>query len=192
MSHTRRLFERLSPSERSSDLFRDVLTDVSNELRSGVEGATSGVGEWAGQLISNIGVILGISLDVVLVPIYAFFLTLAMPGIRKTTRHYIPARGRDRTLRIIHDIERVVAAFFRGRLIVCLLCALLVWIGFALIGVPYAGLFGLLIGLATAVPLAGLLFLIPPASSFWLAAATTWSSRWFWSSASTASFKPSK
>ena len=64
-------------------------------------------------------------------------------------------------MRIIHDIEQVVAAFFRGRLIVCFICAVLVWIGFALIGVPYAAVFGLLIGLATAIPLAGLLFLVP-------------------------------
>ena len=67
----------------------------------------------------------------------------------------------ERWLRIIHEIEQAVAAFFRGRLIVCLICGLLVWVGFAIIGVPYAAVFGLLIGLATAVPLAGLLFLVP-------------------------------
>jgi predicted PurR-regulated permease PerM len=64
-------------------------------------------------------------------------------------------------MRIVQKIERAVAAFFRGRLIVCIICALLTWIGFAILQIPYAALFGLLIGLATAIPMAGLVFLVP-------------------------------
>jgi predicted PurR-regulated permease PerM len=105
--------------------------------------------------------------DALLVPIYAFFLVLAMPSIRHGVREYIPVRRRDQTIRIIRDIEQVVSAFFRGRLIICTLCALACWIGFTVISlftvvsVPYALLFAIAIGFATTVPLSGILFLIP-------------------------------
>jgi predicted PurR-regulated permease PerM len=89
-----------------------------------------------------------------------------MPSIRKGVRNHLPEWNKAQMVRIMRDIEKVVAAFFRGRLIVCLICATLTYLGFLAVGltgtgVPYAALFGLFIGLATAVPLAGLLFLVP-------------------------------
>ena len=142
-------------------LLRDALGGVDEEISGGLKSVSQKVGQWLRGAVTNVNAMLSLSLDAILIPIYAFFLTLAMPQIRAGVGRYIPAPGRKRTIRILHHIERVVAAFFRGRLIVCLLCALLVWIGFAIIAVPYAFLFAVCIGLATAVPLAGLLFLIP-------------------------------
>ncbi len=140
---------------------RSLVDRVDGQVRSGLQTASAEVGSRIRDVFTNIAGLLGFTLDLILIPVYAFFLTLAMPRIRHTVRAYLPERNKVRTLRILHEIEKVVSAFFRGRLIVCLLCALLVWAGFAPLGVPYAGLFGLLIGLATAVPLSGLLFLVP-------------------------------
>ncbi len=125
------------------------------------------LGSWVQEGVSSLKGWFAFALDVVLVPIYAFFLILAMPRIRHSVRSYIPLRNRERTMRIIRDIEAVVAAFFRGRLIICTLCSMVAWLGFSMIGwfssvsMPYAALFGLAIGFATTVPLSGILFLIP-------------------------------
>jgi len=163
IAYASKMLQRLrrSGSESSGPVLRDIVARFHAQVTSGLQSISGGLAEGAAGLLTNVGALLGLALDIVLIPIYAFFLALAMPGIRRTGRRYLPAQGRERSMRILHDIERVVAAFFRGRLIVCLICAALVWIGFAMLGVPYAALFGLLIGLATAVPLAGLLFLIP-------------------------------
>lgn len=137
--------------------FRSLYQGVREELRAVPDIARG----WAASLMQNIGEVFMVGLDIILVPIYAFFLTLGMPQIRRTTRRVLPNWQKDRTIRLLHDIERVVAAFFRGRLIVCMICGLLCYIGFAILGVPYAGLFSVAIGLATTIPLAGLLFLVP-------------------------------
>jgi predicted PurR-regulated permease PerM len=123
------------------------------------------LGNWAKSAIS-FSDLFNLGLDTLLVPIYAFFLILGMAQIRRRVREHLPLWKRDQVLRIIHDIELVVAAFFRGRLLVCLFCAVLTYIGFTIIGllgtaVPYAALFAVLIGLATAIPFAGILFLVP-------------------------------
>ena len=144
-----------------SVVLRDMVDNLGDQLRGGLTSASGRVADGVTALVTNIGGLFGLALDVVLVPIYAFFLTLVMPGIRRTVKRYVPERGRDTIIRLAREIERVVAAFFRGRLIVCFICAVLVWIGFAILGVPYAGLFGILIGLATTIPLSGLIFLVP-------------------------------
>ncbi|MFW5829735.1 MAG: AI-2E family transporter, partial [Planctomycetota bacterium] len=170
--------ERLRASEQESErqLLRSLYETVEDEaghplqqamdqLRGVVGNRIAALPALAGQsataALDNVGAILGLGLAVILVPIYAFFLTLGMPGVRATLRKYAPTRGRARLFRLTHEIERIVAAFFRGRLIVCLVCGLLVAAGFIALDVPYALLFGFAIGLATAIPLSGLLFLVP-------------------------------
>ncbi len=147
-------------------------TDASNPLQVALDQMRDAIGsrlaaipallgESATTALDNVGAIIQLCLDVILVPIYAFFLMLGMPTIRGILRKYVPNRGRDRVIRLTHEVEKIVAAFFRGRLIVCLLCGILVSFGFLLLDVPYAVLFGMAIGLATAIPLSGLLFLAP-------------------------------
>ncbi|MBA2482060.1 MAG: AI-2E family transporter [Planctomycetes bacterium] len=165
----RRLLAELRGGEGTvgSQTLAAVVHQIETAMRSALQESPGRIGDWTKVGMSNIQSWLGFVLDVILVPIYAFFLVLAMPAIRRGVRDNIPVRRRDQTLRIVSDIERVVAAFFRGRLIICTLCSLAAWIGFSLIGtfsavsVPYSLLFALAIGFATTVPLSGILFLVP-------------------------------
>jgi predicted PurR-regulated permease PerM len=162
----RELLAELRGDDSSTQWLAPVVQNLERELDSQLAALPARVGGWATSGLTSVDRVLSLGLDILLVPIYAFFLILAMPSIRGGVRRFLPEWNREQLLRIIRDIERVVAAFFRGRLIVCLICAVLTYFGFLAVGftgtgVPYAALFGLLIGLATAVPLAGLLFLVP-------------------------------
>ena len=148
-------------SDDSRGVLQDVVISVNTTIKEKMKQMPEYTAVWAGELLTNIDKVLMFGLNVFLVPVYAFFLCLAMPTIRSTVKAYVPIKGHDRTVRIIQKIEAAVSAFFRGRLIVCIICAILTWIGFALLQIPYAALFGLLIGLATAIPMAGLVFLVP-------------------------------
>ena len=144
-----------------NNLVQDVAGRVNIVISEELDNATTTVGTWLKGVLSNIPALLSFGLNTVLVPIYAFFLILALPQLRSSTRSLTLRYGSERWLTCVRRIERVVAAFFRGRLIVCGLCGALFYLGFALLQVPYAALFALLIGLATAIPLAGLLFIVP-------------------------------
>ena len=176
-----RLYERLSRSEGAeqgayaayllgtvfaaqpagNNLVQDVAGRVNVIIGDELDNATTTIGNWLKGVLSNLPALLSFGLNTVLVPIYAFFLILALPQLRTSTRTLALRYGSERWLLCIRRIERVVAAFFRGRLIVCALCGALFYLGFALLQVPYAALFAFLIGLATAIPLAGLLFIVP-------------------------------
>ncbi|MDW8373518.1 MAG: AI-2E family transporter [Planctomycetota bacterium] len=142
------------------------LARIVSAISDAVERFPQRLAEWAEQAFANVGVFAGVLLDLILIPIYAFFLILAMPVIRSEIKALIPAAHRDDTLRIIREIERAVAAFFRGRLIICLICSLVGVLGFLLLqlfgyGVPYGIFFGVLLGLVTPIPLAGIVVIVP-------------------------------
>jgi predicted PurR-regulated permease PerM len=139
---------------------------VEAAVRSNLDRMPDRIGAWAESSLSNLGAIGGLLIDTILVPIYAFFLVLAMPQIRTGIKDLIPGTHRDGTLRIIREVERAVSAFFRGRLIICLLCSLIGVAGFLAlqlfgINVPYGILFGVLLGLVTPIPMAGIVITVP-------------------------------
>lgn len=151
-----------------SQLISGLLTQMERSARGSLDTLPAKLGDLARSGFTSINDVFNFLLSVLLVPIYAFFLVLAMPRVRLGVKEYLPAGHREQIIRIAREIERVVAAFFRGRLTICGLCALVAVGGFwglALFGidVPFATLFGIAIGLATAIPLAGLLFAIPAA-----------------------------
>jgi predicted PurR-regulated permease PerM len=160
------LMVELRGDDSASQWLAPMVQQLESEVNTQLDTLPSRLGNWATSGLTSVNAALALGLDIILVPIYAFFLILAMPSIRKGVRNHLPEWNKAQMVRIMRDIEKVVAAFFRGRLIVCLICATLTYLGFLAVGltgtgVPYAALFGLFIGLATAVPLAGLLFLVP-------------------------------
>lgn len=162
----RELLAELRGDDSPAQWLGPVVQSLEKEVNTHLETLPAQLGGWAASSLTSVDQVLSLGLDIILVPIYALFLLIAMPSIRTGVHRYLPLWHRDQLLRIMRDIEKVVAAFFRGRLIVCLICATLTYIGFLAVGftgtgVPYAALFSLFIGLATAIPLAGLLFLVP-------------------------------
>jgi predicted PurR-regulated permease PerM len=162
----RDLLAELRGDDSSAQWLGPVVQNLEKEVNTQLETLPTRLGVWATSGLTSVDQVLTLGLDIILVPIYAFFLLIAMPSVRRGVHRYLPMWHREQLIRIIRDIEKVVAAFFRGRLIVCLICAVLTYVGFLAVGfsgtgVPYALLFSICIGLATAVPLAGLIFLVP-------------------------------
>ncbi|MEK7412495.1 MAG: AI-2E family transporter [Planctomycetota bacterium] len=142
------------------------MTKIEEAARRTLDQIPDRLGGWAESLLGNAGAISGFLLDLLLIPIYAFFLILAMPHIRSGLKQIIPITYRDHTLRIVREIERAVSAFFRGRLIICLICSLVGVGGFLAlqmfgVKVPYGILFGVMLGMVTPIPLAGIAVALP-------------------------------
>ena len=80
---------------------------------------------------------------------------------------FIPAKYKDQTVHIFTRMDKTVSAFVRGRLIQSLVMAIILTVGWSLVGVPYWLLLGLLGGLLNLIPYA--------ASTIWLGAVgLTW------------------
>jgi predicted PurR-regulated permease PerM len=92
----------------------------------------------------------------ILIPVVAFFLLKDGAAFRRTMLLTLP-RGplRGRGAEVAEDINDALAAYMRAALMACLLVGVLCTIGFVLIGVPYALLFGVVAGLLEFIPLIG-------------------------------------
>lgn len=91
----------------------------------------------------------------VLLPIYTYFLLFELERIHRFVQRYMPSGDRARLSRIGAQIGEVLANFFRGRLLVCLVKGVFLTAGLFLAGVDYAILIGMGTGFLTLIPFVG-------------------------------------
>lgn len=101
--------------------------------------------------------LIGIGFVLFLIPFYFFFFSVAYPRITEFGKSLIPEANRPRTLELLAKMDRVIAGFVRGRIIVSLLMGVGFAIGWWIVGVPYAIVLGFVIGLFCAVPFLGII-----------------------------------
>jgi predicted PurR-regulated permease PerM len=93
---------------------------------------------------------------VILIPVVTFFLLKDGESFRRNILLTLPrGRLRGRGAELFEDINDTLAAYMRAALLACLLVGMLCTVGFVLIGVPYALLFGVVAGLLEFIPLVG-------------------------------------
>lgn len=98
-----------------------------------------------------------------LCPLYVFFFLLQIDQIVATVRRYLPAAQKDRIVRISSQIDRILSAFFRGRLIVCLVKGIVTAIGLFLLDVPFWLPLGFSAGFLSLIPYIGVYVSLVPA-----------------------------
>jgi predicted PurR-regulated permease PerM len=114
-----------------------------------------GVVEYArGALFALVGVVAYLPW-VILVPILAFFLLKDADRLRRSLVSALPHSVRRRGHELFKDLDATLAAYIRAQLLACVLVGGICGIGFALLGVPYAVLLGVLAGVLEFVPLVG-------------------------------------
>lgn len=104
-----------------------------------------------------------------LCPLYVFFFLLEIDPMIAGIRRYLPAQQRDRIVRIATQTDRILSAFFRGRLIVCLIKGGLTSVGLLIFGVPFWFPLGMAAGFLSLVPYVGVwMAILPTALLSWL------------------------
>ena len=134
---------------------RDELTKVAR----GIESNASSFSAWGVRLsqgvkksFHQVGTFFSYLL---LVPVYTFFLLSNFTRLRTSIHEHLPGLYRERIVDIAVKIDRQVAAFFRGKLMLCLLKGVVTSVGLAIAGVPLPFLIGMGAGLLSIVPFVG-------------------------------------
>ncbi|MCU0725346.1 MAG: AI-2E family transporter [Planctomycetes bacterium] len=154
----RRIFERLQRDQPEATAMG--LEQVRDRVAStGARAVDFAVGGVAGIAFS----VFGILALFVLVPIYLFYFLMGFPGFGGTIRAWLPVRHRERISGTLGRIDEAVSAFFRGRLLIMGIKAVLAGGALAIVGVPFGLVIGILTGLGSLIPLAGFLIGLVPA-----------------------------
>jgi predicted PurR-regulated permease PerM len=116
------------------------------------------VGTWMFGQVTKAAGLFGVIAGLALIPIYLFYLLLEKRAITDNWTTYLPVRDsnfKEELVFVLRSINDYLIAFFRGQVLVALCDGVLYGIGFALIGLPYAFLIGVLAMVLTIIPFLG-------------------------------------
>lgn len=130
-----------------------------------IEVARGEIGKF-GQLaltfsLSSLPMLVNVMIYLVLVPILVFFFLKDRHLIARWASGYLP---RERTLitRVAQEMNRQIANYIRGKVIEIVLCGGVTYIAFATLGLNYAALLAMLVGLSVVVPYVGAVVVTVP------------------------------
>jgi predicted PurR-regulated permease PerM len=133
------------------------------ELRQGIDQAVLAAGHAAkefahGLLVSGMTVVSHLPW-LILIPILAFFFLKDAKTIRRTILIALPHRIQLRGHRLFEEMNATLAAYVRAQLLACVVVGVLCGLGFAVLGIPYPVLLGVLAAILEFIPLVGPLLL---------------------------------
>lgn len=124
-------------------------------------------------LFSNtISVVLGFTV-IFLIGLYLIFILLDYDKINDLWRFLIPPKYRSQVMRIATDVEQNMNKYFRHQALICLILACLYAIGFQIVGLPMAILFGFIVGLVHMIPYLQIITFPPAVLLCWLGSTQT-------------------
>lgn len=148
----------------ASDLVSNFSVDTGSagNIINGVRDAIATLSQGA---LSVIGSTFGGLLNLILVVVMSFYLSIQERGIDNFLRILTPAKNETYVLDLWHRTQRKIGLWFKGQLMLGLLVGVITSLVLALMGVKYAFLIGLITGIAELIPF-GVIFATIPAALF--------------------------
>jgi predicted PurR-regulated permease PerM len=106
--------------------------------------------------VAEVGVrVFHVLLVLILTPIFAFYLLVDLPHLKRVADGLIPDGARPEVMVLARRMNAAVGGFFRGQLVVALIVGVLASLGLFLIHLPFWLLIGMLAGFFNMIPLVG-------------------------------------
>lgn len=121
------------------------------------------VGKLLGAAASNMLRFLLVLLNLIFVPVFAFYLMVDFPKIKRAALDLVPVPYRPTVLERAREVDGAVAGFLRGQLTIALILAAINATGMMVIGVPLGLVIGIVAGLANLIPYMALVVGLAPA-----------------------------
>jgi len=151
---------QVDPPTENGSSFSNVIKQNMSMIKQRIPAFTAGV---ATSILNGATNIVGLFTQIVLALFYAFFIMLHFPTIQKKSVDWIPEKHRGEVDEVLDEVDDVVAGFFRGRLIVCVIAAVATSIGLWISGIQFWLLLGVAAGFLGIIPFIGVALTLTPA-----------------------------
>jgi predicted PurR-regulated permease PerM len=121
-------------------------------LKANIPQVLSPVTRMVGTAFSSLLAFVLAVLNLVIIPVFAFYLLYDMNRIREGAKDLVPLRYRPYAYSRMAEVDRLLSAFVRGQLTVALILGAFYAVGLTLCGVPMGLLVGFVVGLFNLVP----------------------------------------
>lgn len=121
--------------------FGTILKNIINGLSSGI-----------GSIVSSVA---SVTMIVVTVPFILFYMLKDGHRFVPLLQKYLPANNKLEIIGLLEKMSKTISAYISGQVIECLFVAICTTLGYALLGIEYAFLFGIIAGVANMIPYLG-------------------------------------
>ena len=139
-----------------------------NNLDNGMMplGIQTGINSWFYQLeerfaagishfMDNIGNTIDTLLSVFIVPFLIFYILKDFDVFERAIVSYLPRSKRKTLVSLLKEIDEALGNYVRGQFLVCIIIGILAYIGYMIVGMPYALLLASVVALFNIVPYLG-------------------------------------
>lgn len=107
------------------------------------------------HFLNNIGTTIGVLFDAFIIPFLVFYILKDFDVFERMVVSLLPRSRRKSIVTMLRDIDEALGNYIRGQFIVGVMIGILAYIGYALIGIPYALLFACFVAVFDIVPYLG-------------------------------------
>lgn len=115
----------------------------------------------AQRLFQNISVLVGGLVNLIILFVVSFYLSVQEQGIERFIRILTPLKHENYAIDLWHRTKKKIGAWFNGQLLLALIVAILTYLGLVILGSPYALLLALLAGIFGMIPYGIIIALVP-------------------------------
>lgn len=108
-----------------------------------------------GNMTQGVFSLFGQALNLLVVPFLAFYMLLDLPLFRHRIEVWLPPGSRSEVLVFLREVDRVLAGFVRGQVLVSAVVGLLTAAAMVFLGVPFAAVLGLIAAVLNVIPYFG-------------------------------------
>lgn len=124
-------------------------------LIDSLRGEFGQLGQWVvTSSLSSLPILINILIYLILVPILVFFFIKDKKSLSQWALQYLP-RQRGLMVQVWTEMNHQIGNYIRGKVIEILITGVVTYVAFALLGLNYAALLGMLVGLSVVVPYIG-------------------------------------
>lgn len=105
--------------------------------------------------VDNIGGMVNALFVAFVVPFLAFYILKDFEVFERAIIKYVPKSHRKNTIRLLKDVDTALGSYIRGQLLVCLIIGTFAYIGYLLVGMPYALLLASIVAVTNVIPYLG-------------------------------------
>ncbi|BDI29358.1 AI-2E family transporter [Capsulimonas corticalis] len=146
----------LSMVSSAKNWFSHLPPDVQAFLqRQGATGEGISPGSWVRGMMESTFAGLAKIVDIILIPVLAFYFVLDGHSLRNEFLALVPPRRRREALRLLRASSTIMRTFVIAQFWLCVIAGVVVYIGLNIAGMNYSLILGLLAGVTRAIPIIG-------------------------------------
>lgn len=141
----------------NADKWREVLPpDVQDFiLAQKFENTLDRLSNWGAAVVNTTFDFLSQLIEIVLIPVLAFYFTLDSKSLKREFVALMPKRRTRETIAILHEINSIMRSYVIGQIILCLIAGIVVAIMLYVAGMHYELILGVFAAVTRAVPVLG-------------------------------------